>query len=73
VPGNGSAATPPPRPGPSQPVETVFLRRYYVSFFIEHASRRVRLAGCTTNPDGSWVTQQAPNLSFNGLLEPIAS
>ena len=33
-------------------VETLFLRRYYVLFFIEHASRRVWLAGCTTNPDG---------------------
>ena len=31
-------------------VETLFLRRYYVLFFIEHASRRVWLAGCTTNP-----------------------
>jgi hypothetical protein len=35
------------------------LRRYYVLFFIEHDSRRVWLAGCTTNPDGGWVTQQA--------------
>src|SRR5713101_281482 len=50
-------------------VETAFLRRYYVLFFIEHASRRVHLAGCTTNPDGGWVTQQARNLSFTGLLE----
>ena len=38
-------------------VETLSLRRYYVLFFIEHASRRVWLAGCTTNPDGNWVTQ----------------
>ena len=50
-------------------VETLFLRCYYVLFFIEHASRRVWLAGCTTNPDGGWVTQQARNLSFTGLLE----
>ena len=50
-------------------VETMFLRRYYVLFFIEHASRRVWLAGCTTNPDGGWVTQQARNLSFTGLRE----
>jgi transposase InsO family protein len=50
-------------------VETLFLRRYCVLFFIEHASRRVWLAGCTTNPDGRWVTQQARNLSFTGLLE----
>jgi putative transposase len=47
-------------------VETLFLRRYYVLFFIEHASRRVWLAGCTTNPDGGWVAQQARNLSFTG-------
>jgi putative transposase len=50
-------------------VETLFLRRFYVLFFIEHGTRRVRLAGCTTNPDGNWVTQQARNLSFIGLLE----
>ncbi len=50
-------------------VETLFLRRYYVLFFIEHATRRVWLAGCTTNPDGNWVTQQARNLSFTGPLE----
>jgi amidase len=31
-------------------VESVFLRRYYVLFFIAHASRRVWLAGCTRNP-----------------------
>jgi putative transposase len=49
-------------------VETMFLRCYYVFFFIEHASRRVWLAGCTTNPDGVWVIQQARNLSFTGLL-----
>jgi putative transposase len=35
-------------------VESLFLRRYYVFFFIAHASRRVRLAGCTANPTGSW-------------------
>jgi putative transposase len=34
-------------------VETVFLRRSYVLFFVEHASRRVRLAGCTSDPDGA--------------------
>jgi putative transposase len=50
-------------------VETISLRRYYVLFFIELGSRRVRLAGCTTNPTGAWVTQQARNLSFTGVLE----
>ena len=46
-------------------VESVFLRRYYVLFFIAHASRRVWLAGCTTNPTGAWVTQQARNLGLD--------
>jgi putative transposase len=50
-------------------VETVTLRRFYVLFFIELESRRVHLAGCTTNPTGTWVTQQARNLSFTGLFE----
>jgi transposase InsO family protein len=43
-------------------VDTLFLKRFYVLFFIELATRRVRLAGITTNPDGRWVTQQARNL-----------
>jgi hypothetical protein len=33
-------------------VETLFLKRFYVLFFVELASRRVHLAGITTNPDG---------------------
>jgi putative transposase len=43
-------------------VDTLFFKRYYILFFIELATRRVRVAGITTNPDGSWVTQQARNL-----------
>jgi transposase InsO family protein len=50
-------------------VDTISLRRFYVLFFIELDSRRVHLAGCTTNPTGGWVAQQARNLSFSGLLE----
>jgi putative transposase len=50
-------------------VETISLRRFYVLFFIELESRRVHLAGCTTNPTGAWVTQQARNLSFTGIFE----
>jgi transposase InsO family protein len=49
-------------------VETVSLRRLYVLFFIELGSRRVHLGGCTTNPTGAWVVQQARNLSFTSLF-----
>ncbi len=52
-------------------VETISLRRFYVLFFIELESRRVHLAGCTRNPIGAWVTQQARNLSFTGLFERV--
>jgi putative transposase len=50
-------------------IETISLRRFYVLFFIELESRCVHLAGCTTNPTGAWVTQQARNLSFTGLFD----
>jgi putative transposase len=43
-------------------VDTLFLKCFYVLFFIELATRRVRIAGITTNPGGGWVTQQARNL-----------
>jgi putative transposase len=46
-------------------VETILARRFYVLFFIAHANRRVWLAGCTKNPTGEWVTQQARNLGLD--------
>src|SRR6266536_1891763 len=52
-------------------VDTALLRRYYVLFFIELQTRRVHLAGATTNPDGRWVAQQARSLSLTAALRDI--
>jgi putative transposase len=49
--------------------ETVFLRTLYVLFFIEVATRRVRVVGVTRNPDSAWITQQARNVAVTGALE----
>src|SRR6266540_2728728 len=45
-------------------VETISLQRLYALFVIEVGSRRVHLAGCTANPTGAWVTQQARQFAW---------
>jgi putative transposase len=45
-------------------VETIFLQRIYVLFFISLATRRIEYLACSSNPDGRWVTQQARNLAM---------
>jgi hypothetical protein len=54
-------------------VETLWLGRLYMLFFIEIGSRRVHLAGCSANPDGRWTTQQArqPTWSLAERPQPI--
>jgi putative transposase len=43
-------------------IETVWLERLYVLFFIELGRRRIHLTAVTANPSGRWVGQQARNL-----------
>ena len=71
--GNGPAVTPAPRPGPTQPLDTVLFRRLYALVFIELATRQVHLAGITANPTGEWATPQARNIveTFVERPEPI--
>ena len=44
---------------------TVLWRRSYALIVIEHATRRVHLAGLTANPDGARTTRPARNLRMD--------
>jgi transposase InsO family protein len=52
-------------------IDTAFLRRYYILFFIKVNTREVIFAGITANPTGPWTTQAARNL-FLGHSHQLA-
>jgi putative transposase len=43
-------------------VETAWLKRIYVLFFLSLERRRIEFVACTANPTGAWTAQQARNL-----------
>jgi hypothetical protein len=43
-------------------VETAWLKRIYVLFFMSLESRRIEFVACALKPTGAWVAQQARNV-----------
>ncbi len=54
-------------------MDAVFLKRFYVLFFLELASRRILFTACSEHSGGAWAAQQARNLAWQlqeGEIKP---
>ena len=51
-------------------VETLWLGRLYVLFFVELGTRRVHLAGYSANANGRWTAQQARQFAWSVSERP---
>jgi putative transposase len=54
-------------------VDTVFLQRLYVLFFIHLHNRRVHLAGVSANPTGAWVASKPATSPPRSMSRPPSS
>ena len=52
-------------------VDTVFLQRIYVLFFLDLATRRVHVVGVTAHPTGAWLLLRDRDAQFTAVFDTV--